>query len=66
MATYDVHDDNGDYTEEWHCQPPAIGVAYMVTSCTWSPDHTVRKIYAVDISRGRETRSARTGRGDHG
>ena len=47
-----VNDDNGTYEQQWYCQPPPKGVAYLVTDCTWTPDHKVRKIFSVQLGRG--------------
>lgn len=44
-----ITDLHGTYRQEWHCQPPAAGVSFHVVRCTWSPDHSVRKIYEIKV-----------------
>ena len=56
IITCEVHGSNGEYTEEWYCQPPAAGIVYRVTDCRWSPDFTTRRIFAVSVGQGRERR----------
>ena len=56
LLTYEVHGSNGDYTEEWYCQPPPAGIVYLVTDCRWSPDFSTRRIFAVSTGQGRERR----------
>jgi hypothetical protein len=34
------------WIERWWCEPPALGVEYVVEQETWSPDHKERDIRA--------------------
>lgn len=62
VLTYEVHGSHGDYTEEWYCQPPAPGIVYRVTDCTWTPGYTVRRIFAVSVGQGREALNVSDGK----
>lgn len=56
LLTEQIDDENGSYEQQWFTQPPAPGVTFLVTDCTWSPDRKTRKIYAVSPGRGSEQR----------
>jgi len=56
VLTEQASDRQGDYEQQWYCQPPPPGVAFMVTDAAWSPDHTIRRIFAVSFGHGSEKR----------
>lgn len=56
ILTEQITDSNGTYQQEWYCQPPAPGLTYRVTDATWTPDHTVRRIHAIQLGHGRSKR----------
>ena len=58
VLTEDVSDAYGDYQQQWYCQPPAKGIPFRVTDCTWTPDHKVRKIFEVAIGQGSQRRQS--------
>lgn len=49
ICTEQITDSNGTYEQQWFCKPPLPGTNYHVVRCTWSADHTVRKIYEVRL-----------------
>lgn len=39
----------GRYAEQWFCEPPAIGVCYVVKRQEWTGDYTVCRIHEIEL-----------------
>jgi hypothetical protein len=54
-----IVDIGDDYTTEWHCALPPLGVVYQVTSEQWTEDYAIRRIFAWEPMSGWEPRGER-------
>lgn len=43
-------EDKGCFQQRWMCEPPELGVQYVVVRSEWDADFITRTIYEIELA----------------